>query len=203
MPIISDEELANLKSQLREAEEQKRAANYTHAKKLQNEKENAKKFQIASIILGIIAFLGIAGVAYFMFFQADSPMSQQQYTEKIQSLEEEVHNLKERNQELSMNADLTSDPNTELSENQPSVTDRIIYTVQIGAYKHKNLSLYSDNLINFREIKEGEFNKYSIGTFSTLNEAKKFRREMVKLGFKNAFIASYKNNKRIRIEEAW
>ena len=75
--------------------------------------------------------------------------------------------------------------------------------VQIGAFEARDLSLYSDKFVNFKEIKSEGFNKYSLGNFATLQEAKDFRKEIVRLGFSNAFIASYQGDTRIKIEEAW
>lgn len=91
----------------------------------------------------------------------------------------------------------------DLTEDQGSIKDQLIYAVQIGAFENNNISLTSEDLAQFQEIKKGEFYKYSLGAFSTLEEAQIFRNQLVKLGFKDAFIGSYQNGKRVRIEEAY
>ncbi len=202
MPFITDEELQQYKDQIENAEEAKRTADYTRNKAVKDEQEKSQKFKIATIILSIIALLGVAGTVYFMSFNTPTNMvSKKEHKSKIELQETKIAELQETIQNLSMNQELNSS-NGE-SASQGSISSELIYAVQIGAFESKDLSLYSDNFVNFREIKSGGFNKYALGNFETLNEAKKFRRELVGLGFRNAFIASYRNGKRIKIEEAW
>ncbi len=201
MPYISDDELLDFQVQIDEAKEQKRATNYTHNKALRDEKENTRKFKITSIILGIIAVLGVIGTLYFMNFNTPKNMiSQTAANAQTDVLKTKIADLEETIKNISMDQEINASDTT---EEKASLENELIYTVQIGAYKNKNLSMYSDKFVNFREIKAGDFNKYTLGNFATLNEAKKFRRAIVGLGFKNAFIASYQNGKRIKIEEAW
>ncbi len=78
-----------------------------------------------------------------------------------------------------------------------------IYAVQVTAFTENNIPLISNSLANSRFVKENPFYSYSLGNFETLEEAQKFRYELVKMGFKDAFVASYKNGKRIEIEEPY
>jgi len=176
MPILTDEELQDLKDQVEKAEDSKQAAIYQTEKAIEDEQEKSRKFKIATIILGIIALLGLIGTIYFMKFSNSNMPSQKEYNSEIVSYKEKISSLEETIQSLSINQELDAeDPKEDAGS----------------------------NFVNFREIKSGGYNKYAVGNFETLKEAKKFRREMVKLGFRNAFIASYKNEKRIKIEEAW
>lgn len=200
MPFITDEELQDFKNQIEKAEESKRTSNYMREKAVKDEQENSRKFKIATIILGIVALLGVAGTVYFMNFSTPSKMiSQKDHKTQVGTLENKVSELEETIQNLSMNQELDNDS----GESAGSLDDEVVYAVQIGAFEEKNLSMYSENFVNFKEIKSEGFNKYAIGNFETLSEAKKFRRELVKMGFRNAFIASYQNGERIKIEEAW
>ncbi len=203
MPFITDEELQSFKDQIEKAEESARSAEYLSEKGVKDEKENSRKFKIATIILGIIALLGVAGTVYFMQFNTPNNMiSQKKHKEQVGILENKVTELEATLQNLSMNQELDGNESND-GENAGSIDDQLVYAVQIGAFEEKRLSLYSDNFVNFREIKSDGFNKYALGNFETLNEAKKFRRELVRMGFRNAFIGSYQNGKRIKIEEAW
>lgn len=201
MPFITDEELQDFKDQIEKAEEAKRTSNYMREKAIKDEQENSRKFKIATIILGIVALLGVAGTVYFMNFSTPSNMiSQKDHNDQKSILEGKITELEETIQNLSMNQEINANDS---GESAGSLDGELVYAVQIGAFEEKNLSMYSENFVNFREIKSGGFNKYALGNFETLNEAKKFRRELVKLGFRNAFIASYQNGKRLKIEEAW
>ncbi|MDG1760423.1 MAG: SPOR domain-containing protein [Flavobacteriaceae bacterium] len=74
-----------------------------------------------------------------------------------------------------------------------------VYAVQIGAFKKKDLSLFSEGFVNFRLFKNRPYNTYSLGNFSTHEEAKAFQRELIILGFKDPVVALFENGKRILI----
>lgn len=201
MPFITDEELQNYKDQIEKAEESKRTADYVRTKAVKDEQEKSQKFKIATIILGILALLGVAGTVYFMNFNTpDNMITQKKHTSEITQRDNKITELTETIQSLSMNQEVE---NTDTSGSAGSLNGEKVYAVQIGAFESKDLSLYSKNFVNFKEIKSEGYNKYALGNFETLEEAKVFRREIVRLGFKNAFIASYQNGERIKIEEAW
>jgi hypothetical protein len=50
-------------------------------------------------------------------------------------------------------------------------------------------------------VKNNPFYAYSLGNFETLEEARRFREELVNMGFTDAFVASYQDGKRIAIED--
>jgi hypothetical protein len=52
-------------------------------------------------------------------------------------------------------------------------------------------------------VKTNPFYSYSLGNFATLDEAQKFRKQLVDMGFDDAFVASYKEGKRIKIEDPY
>ena len=202
MPFITDEELQGYKDQIEKAEESKRAIDYARNKAVKDEKENSQKYKIAAIILGIIALLGVAGTVYLMNFSTPkNAITQKKYDEEVKTRDDKIVELEETIKNMAMDQEINNQENQ--SGSAGSLKDQLIYAVQIGAFEDKDLSMYSENFVNFKEIKSGNFNKYALGNFETLNEAKRFRRELVSLGFRNAFIASYQNGARIKIEEAW
>ncbi|PIF00046.1 MAG: sporulation protein [Maribacter sp.] len=78
-----------------------------------------------------------------------------------------------------------------------------IYSVQIKSFVDNNVTLASEALTNTLFVKTNPFYSYSLGTFETLQEAQKFRKQLVDLGFNDAFVASYKEGKRIQIEDPY
>ena len=52
-------------------------------------------------------------------------------------------------------------------------------------------------------VKTNPFYSYSLGNFETLKEAQNFRKQLVDIGFDDAFVASYKEGKRIQIEDPY
>ena len=81
------------------------------------------------------------------------------------------------------------------------VEKETIYSVQVKAFVEKNFNLAPEGLTNTILVKNNPFYGYSLGNFGSLEEARRFRTELVNLGFKDAFVASYKDGKRIAIEE--
>lgn len=78
-----------------------------------------------------------------------------------------------------------------------------IYSVQIKSFVDNNITLASESLTNTLFVKTNPFYSYSLGNFETIEEARSFRYQLVKMGFEDAFVASYQNGKRIKIEDPY
>ncbi|WP_340074082.1 SPOR domain-containing protein [Leptobacterium sp. I13] len=115
--------------------------------------------------------------------------------DSIQILQNKITILEEENTRLSEVKEFYLAKN--LLENQK------IYVVQIGAFEERNFSLMPKSLTNTQVVKNNNFYSFSLGSFETLKEAQTFRKEVVSLGFRDAFIASYIDGKRIEIEEPY
>ncbi|WAC02686.1 SPOR domain-containing protein [Lacinutrix neustonica] len=118
-------------------------------------------------------------------------------TVKIDSLETQLNGYGEGDNTLLASNDFSEE------DSRASIEDELVYAVQVGAFEERMVSTYSESFMNLKEFEEDEFYKYSIGNFDNLNEAQRFRKELLRIGFRDAFIASYENGRRIRIEEAW
>lgn len=91
-----------------------------------------------------------------------------------------------------------------VSQNTPENKENLlqstpVYAVQIGAFKHKDLSLYSEGFVNFRSYKNRSYNAYSLGNFDNYEEAEAFRKELIALGFKDPMVALFEDGQRILI----
>ncbi|MGB1231724.1 MAG: SPOR domain-containing protein [Winogradskyella sp.] len=157
-------------------------------------KEQKRKLTIISIILGCLFLLALIFFIVFKFKYAKNYVKVEDTqqvidTDSLQNYKIEISNLQhELEEHKTQNAE------------QASLVDKTIYAVQIGAFKKSDMSLYSSNFVNFKQISDRSYNKYALGNFETLPEAQAFRKAIVKLGFRDAFIASYKNDKRLKIE---
>ncbi len=205
MPYIEEEVLEKLKTDL-ELEVKK---NEFQEKSIKKEQKEVKKYKLSSIILGVLALLGII-VSVYLAFSGPSEQNSIQKTvneEYIKSLEDSIQTLSHQIENDLVDSDTTDTTNetvaTEVdndAQESLSDSDLTVYTIQIAAFEEKGLSLYSDGFVNFREIKADDYNKYALGNFETLEEAQAFRNELVALGFERSFIASYRNGRRIQIE---
>ena len=90
----------------------------------------------------------------------------------------------------------------------PSIGSRIddskgvVFKVQIGAFKNKDLSKYLDAGDNFSgEVDENGLRRYSLGVFRDYWEADTFKKYLREMGVKDAWIVSFKDGQRVPIKE--
>jgi len=115
--------------------------------------------------------------------------------DSLDAIKTRIDNLKEQNQELSLVKEFYLAKNFLEKEK--------VYSVQIKSFVDNNITLASKALTNTLFVKTNPFYSYSLGNFETLSEAQKFRKQLVDLGFEDAFVASYKEGKRIQIEDPY
>ncbi|MBV6648031.1 MAG: Ezrin/radixin/moesin family protein [Cyclobacteriaceae bacterium] len=78
----------------------------------------------------------------------------------------------------------------------------IVFKVQIGAFKNKDLSKYLDAGDNFSgEVDENGLKRYSLGVFRDYWEADTFKKYLREMGVKDAWIVSFKDGSRVPIKE--
>jgi outer membrane murein-binding lipoprotein Lpp len=80
----------------------------------------------------------------------------------------------------------------------------VVFKVQIGAFKNKDLSKYFDNNPNFGgEAAGGEKaeQKLTIGIFRDYWEADTFKKYMREMGVKDAWIVPYRDGQRVEIKD--
>lgn len=78
----------------------------------------------------------------------------------------------------------------------------VVFKVQVGAFKNKDLSKYFDNNPNFGgEVRENEPQRVTIGIFRDYWEADQFKKYMREMGVKDAWIVPYKDGQRTEIKD--
>ncbi len=115
--------------------------------------------------------------------------------DSLDAIKARINNLKQQNEELSLVKEFY------LAKN--FLEKETIYSVQVKSFVDNNIILASEALNNTLFVKTNPFYSYSLGNFETLAEAQSFRYQLVKLGFEDAFVASYKGGKRIKIEDPY
>jgi len=95
----------------------------------------------------------------------------------------------------------------QLKENPAPVNDMdysqgVVFKVQIGAFKNKDLAKYFENNPNFGgEVKEGEPQRITLGIFRDYWEADTFKKYMREMGVKDAWIVPYRDGQRVEIKD--
>ena len=118
---------------------------------------------------------------------------------KIAQLEDELSQM--RGQLTSARAELAALKESPVV-NSMDFSKGVVFKVQIGAFKNKNLAKYFENNPNFGgEAKDGEPQKLTIGIFRDYWEADTFKKYMREMGVKDAWIVPYKDGQRVEIKD--
>lgn len=197
MPFIEESDLLELHKDIDKA--QIINERLLHQIKYKNRELRRAKLQ-RNIFAGVTTLFLIGTLAVASFTVGLTSSAKQNNSEylnvSIDSLEvfrNRLSNLRQQNEELSLVK--------EFYLAKQFLEKETIYSVQVKAFVDNNLSLASESLTNTLFVKTNPFYAYSIGNFETLEEAQRFRRELVDMGFKDAFVASYKEGKRLKIED--
>lgn len=168
--------------------------------KYKNKELKRRKIQ-RNIFAGVTALFLIASLAITSFtagvFTNKQNLESTSLNVPVDSMQvvlDRIDNLKKQNRELSLVNEFY------LARN--FLEKETIYSVQIKSFVENNLTLSSQSLNNTLFVKTNPFYSYSLGNFETLEEAQKFRKQLVNMGFNDAFVASYKEGKRLKIEPA-
>lgn len=78
----------------------------------------------------------------------------------------------------------------------------VVYKVQIGSFKTKDLTKYFDNNPNFSgEVDADGTKKYTLGIFTDYWEADTFKKALREMGVKGAWVVPYKDGQRVNIKD--
>jgi len=118
---------------------------------------------------------------------------------KLTQMEDELTQL--RSQLTASKAELA-----QLKESPPvnsmDFSKGVVFKVQIGAFRNKDLSKYFENNPNFggEKSEDGE-QRYTIGIFRDYWEADTFKKYMREMGVKDAWIVPFKDGQRVDIKD--
>jgi hypothetical protein len=170
--------------------------------KIKNKELKTSKIQ-RNVLAGITALflVGTLAVTSFTAGLSSNPGSYESQNnllvsiDSLDAIKTRIDNLKEQNEELSLVNDFYLA--------KKFLEKETIYSVQVKSFVDNNVALASEALTNTLFVKTNPFYSYSLGNFGTLEEAQKFRAELVNIGFQDAFVASYKDGKRVQIEDPY
>ncbi|WGH76169.1 SPOR domain-containing protein [Tenacibaculum tangerinum] len=201
MPFIEEEKFKLMQQDLDNAKLKREVAESelsSAQEKLAAVKRNSK---VLPMVLGIL--LGLALGATYYFYTNGSSSVNDIDIEKVKKEEAfrvidsisraEARAMRNNSNSSDIDVDTVTD---ELTEN---IEGKTIYSVQIGVLSENNYPLLSSEVIPSTVTANNGYFKYSLGLFSTIEEAKDLQKELVKLGFKDAFVASYVNGERQKI----
>jgi len=170
--------------------------------KIKNKELKTSKIQ-RNVLAGVTALFLIGTLAITSFtvgWRSSASGTDQQiagtvYIDSLDAIKTRITNLKEQNEELSLVK--------EFYLAKSFLEKEKVYSVQVKSFVDNNVTLASEALTNTLFVKTNPFYSYSLGNFETLKEAQLFRKQLVDIGFEDAFVASYKEGKRIQIEDPY
>ena len=197
MPFIEESDLLDLHKDIDKAQ----IINERLLDQIKYKNKDLKKLKVQrNVLLGFVGLFVIGTLAITSFTAGLSTKksfeNQNNLLVSIDSLDaikNRIDNLKSQNEELSLVK--------EFYLAKEFLNKETIYSVQVKSFVDNNVALASEALTNTLFVKTNPFYAYSLGNFETLAEAQSFRKQLVDMGFSDAFVASYQDGKRIRIEE--
>ena len=126
---------------------------------------------------------------------------------KIAELTDQIRGL-ENDLSATNRAALKSQQKPQAESKQPrprasrKATKGVLFKVQIGAFRNKDLSKYFDNHENFGgETSEEGVQKITLGEFLDYWEADTFKKYLREMGVKDAWVVPYKDGQRVPIKD--
>ncbi len=110
------------------------------------------------------------------------------------SKDEEIGNLQQKV------AQLQADCGENVTASGDDYSKGVVFKVQIGAFRNKDLSQFQDKG-NFWTEDEDGVKKYTIGYFRDYWEADTFKKYLREMGVKDAWIVAYEDNQRKDIKD--
>ncbi|MGB3151827.1 MAG: SPOR domain-containing protein [Maribacter sp.] len=198
MPFIEESDLLELHKDIDKAQ----IINERLLDQIKFKNKELKKSKIQrNVLAGITAFFLIGGLAFTSFtagLSSSNSFDKQNNNllvsiDSLDAIKTRIDNLKIQNEELSLVK--------EFYLAKEFLQKEKIYSVQVKSFVDNNVTLASEALTNTLFVKTNPFYSYSLGNFETLQEAQSFRKQLVDIGFQDAFVASYKDGKRVQIED--
>ncbi len=203
MKVIKDEDLLSLHYQIEKSEiKQQKLEGLLELEvdKLKKSKKTNRLYGSFSVVLLLLAVFLVANAFY-------SSKSSKEILKEDQSNELSLiqHELEATKLEL----ELVKKEQANIKEIQDLYLYRslinkdTIFSVQIKALNDKKIAAVSEKFTNTLVYNDTSLYKFSLGIFETLAEAQAFRKTLIESGLfdKRIFVISYKNGKRIKIED--
>lgn len=196
MPFIEENDLLDLHKDI----EKSQIINERLLDQIKFKNKDLRKIKIQrNVFAGIAAliFLAVFGLwSYFSGITTSRARNNQDNIlvsiDSLDAIKTRIDNLKNQNEELSLVK--------EFYLAKQFLEKEKVYSVQVKSFVDNNVTLASEALTNTLFVKTNPFYAYSLGTFETLEEAQKFRKQLVNIGFEDAFVASYQDGQRLKIE---
>ena len=156
-------------------------------------RKRRKLLSTGAVVLLTLLLLAIGYIIYIEYFTpffGRWPRLQEQYEAQLQ-----------QNKYLADEIDSLQRVNNLLLELSPYYTG-VFFEVQIGAFEYFDLNDYKEDLVKMNIDKTEQVDQYTLGKFRDLERALAFRRDIQRMGIKDAFVIAKIDGERVPIQEA-
>ena len=163
-------------------------------------KKNRTNVERASMVmysLGAVIAVLIVAIIFVYFY---GPVVETNRKEKA-SYELYVKSIEQQNIKYKSDIDKLKAKFANGGYSEGSKRPDLLYKVQIGAFKSFSLKGYYPEKDAILEKNESGLKKYSLGSFTNYKDALKFKKEVRRLGFKQAFLIAEYKGKLINVKE--
>ena len=199
MKVINDEDLLSLHYQIEKAEiKQKKLEDLLDLEsvRLKKSKSSNRLFRSFSLVLLLLAIFLVANSFYFSKTNTQNYDSEELslIMDELETAKQELEEIKKENERLKEIKDLYLYRNL--------INRDTVYSVQVKALNGVGVPTVSGKYTNTLTYGDESLHKLSLGIFETLKEAQDFRKTLIGLGLdQRVFVISYKDGKRLKIEE--
>ncbi len=200
MKSIKDEDLLYLHYQIEKAEvRQKKLEDLLEEKseELKKRKKSNRLFRLVSLVFFLVTVFLVTNAFNLKKSTSDRANEKSELSmvkEKLASTQKGLQDLQKKKVDLEKIKDLYL--------YRSLINKDTIYSVQLKAFSSKNVPAISEKFTNALIYSDTSLYKMSLGIFETLAEAQDFRKALIGSGFdKRIFVISYKDGKRLKIEE--
>ncbi|WP_103864738.1 hypothetical protein [Aquimarina sp. I32.4] len=193
---IKDEDLLSLHYQIEKAETKQKKLEDLLVLESNSLKESKKAIWVLGVfslaLLLLVIFLTIRP-NYSLKTSKSNAIAYNDSSLRISSLKKEIVSLKQERNSIKEIKDLYF--------YRSLINKDTVYSVQFKAFSNKKIPSISNKYTNTLIYNDTSYFKMSLGIFETLAEAQNFRKTLINSGFdKRIFVISYKDGKRLKIE---
>lgn len=205
MKVIKDEDLLFLHKQIEKSEvKQQKLEDLLELEvgKLKKSKKTNRLYGSFSVILLLLAVFLVANAFYSSKSSSKAKAATDNQINELSIVQNELEATK-KELELVKNEQINLKEIQDLYLYRSLINKETVYSVQIKALNDKRIASVSEKYTNTLVYNEGSLYKFSLGIFETLSEAQEYRRTLIESGLldKRIFIISYKDGKRVKIED--
>ncbi len=204
MKVMKDEDLLSLHYQIEKAEiKQKKLEDLLDAEteKLKKSKYSNRMFGSFSLVLLLLAIFLVANAFYsnknneLAAVEINRSEELSLLQNELDAVKSELAVLKKQKQEIKDIKDMYL--------YRSLINKDTVYSVQVKALVDGKIASISEKYTNTLVYSDTSLYKLSLGIFETLSEAQDFRKTLIQSGMydKRVFVISYKDGKRIKIED--